>query len=236
MNVCDFTNKLIRIFEKYENIDNINSIDQINNRLCEEFEEFKSIIPDFFSKNGEANNIKRIYKLISTTNIAHKYISCIDTINAMMKYNEYYRGMNDFIEEITIACNMNKDINNNHYNELLNQAEDKDKKFIESVLGGELNPKQDMELEEAIRCIEVLIDFLPQISSIQKKSIDIINNIDNKETNSNPILIGSIKLLYKSVSYYCYKMIVSIFEIYDDINNKIDNNEKNTNNENFKLF
>lgn len=219
-------------YSKYEDIKNV---DDVTKELEIKLKAFKDIIPEFFSKYAQADNIKRIYQLISSGKENNIEITCINNTNAMYKYEEYYRGMIDFINEFIMSCNINKE--NDTYKKLVSEAQNKDKNFIDSLYGGELNPPATMELSEAVQCIETLIDFIPQIDHFKTLYLDTVNNIEKDERKSNEVIIGIYIILLKSVQYYCYKMIDSILHTYNTILNKIDNKESdNTKANNFRLF
>ena len=61
---------------------------------------YESFIPEFFSKTGEAQNIRNMYKELKKDKNEDKFINCISLTESATIYNEYIDGMSKFIDEI----------------------------------------------------------------------------------------------------------------------------------------
>jgi hypothetical protein len=229
MNIDVFTSRLDEIYKSHEG-DHVNS-DRTPKEtlalLADELTNYKKFIPDFFSHNGAANNIKYIYAIVGKNENPDATITCIDTIRASDIYNEYNRGMVDFVTEVIADANYNCDNIDKHgkFRDSLERANTRDKEFIDSIFGGEHNKAEEKSLSDALLNIEVLIDFIHRIDDTIKRATDVVNGVENP--NSSELINQSIHLLYRSIVYYTYKMISTIINIYGMIDDAV-KNESNT--------
>lgn len=223
MSVTDFNSKLTDVYEeviKSINNDNISIRDtkirlgRFENEYIPKFEKF---IPDFFSKNVEADNIRMIYRTIREQEFPDKTINCVDVYKASEIYQEYVRGMIDFLHEIIECANTAFSVNEeNKYNDLINKATARDYEFIKSCFGGSMNPSTEQGLKDAVRNVEMLIDFNDQLTSFKSTSDSMIESIAEVDAD-NELLIKAVNLYENSVVRYCYFMISTIFDSYSKI-------------------
>lgn len=200
---------------------------------------YESFIPDFFSKNGEANGIRAMYKGIRESLENEKTINAIDVNKSAEIYNEYMEGMIEFILDISNitfveACDELK-----IFEEKFEKAKEKDCIFIESLYDGKLNEETEMVLSEAVSNIEFLIDFIPQLKTMKERCINLNESFKNKTENQEIELVNkSLEMLYESVNNYCYSTVKNIVTTYYDINDKLFNVTPSSNEEKpmFQLF
>lgn len=223
---------------------NINNDCSCNESNCickcinEEVEKYEVFIRQFFSCTGEASRIKEIYSCLrEDPSKREKKVCCIDLNKSYVIYNEYHDGMISFIKEIfnkvsNIECG---DIT--HLDEKLAKARECDKAFIESLFNGENNKEEESYICDALRNIEFLIDFIPQMHRFKDVCTELCGvkpRIDG--CPSHDLIENSLCLLYSSVSEYCNKCIESVICTYSKICDAMDCCNSKENNIQYKLF
>jgi hypothetical protein len=188
------------------------------NRDIEFYEKF---IPYFFSKNGDADNIKNVYENITYDyeDGCEKTISCINVNKCYDVYKEtWLDGMYQFISDIRESS----DDNLENLSRTLTIAEHNNPVFLTGLYNGEVEecPIEEMPLSEAVSNIEFLIDFIPQLSLLKEECLHTVNTIVNGDYSKDKqnMLIESLNLLYNSIDDYCYGTLKNILEDYDKIN------------------
>ena len=209
--------------------------------LVKSIEFYEAFIPDFFSKNGEAEGIKSVYRGIAESLDDQKTIVCTDINRSSIIYNEYMEGMSDFIRDIfsTIITESKDELS--EFKTKFEKAKKMDSVFIESLYDGRLNEKVEMVLSDAVSNLEFLIDFIPQMK-VMKESCITLHESYNSETDEQKktLIDNSLNMLYESVDNYCYNTIKNIVTTYTDIcdklfNEQVDDHSGEENNS-FKLF
>ena len=198
-----------------------NEFKQIANsyeRVTKEISYIESVIPEFFSNRGEASSIKAMYESIGKEKespLFNKTVPYVDINKGAHIYTEYVDGMIEFINDIE---EINESTKINSYEDKFMVARDRDSIFIESLYGGNLNKRVETTVTEATSNIEFLIDFIPELRTIQEKC-DKIYEESKKETSEvkGKLLKESADMLFESVSNYCFNTVKNIFECYDDI-------------------
>lgn len=223
MSMTDFNSKLTDTYEevlKSFNNDTISIHDtkirlgRFKNEYIPKFEKF---IPDFFSKNVEADNVRMIYRTIREQEFPNKTINCVDVYKASEIYQEYVHGMVDFLHEIIECANTAFDVREeSKYNDLITKATARDYEFIKSCFGGSMNPPVDQGLKDAVRNVEMLIDFNDQLTTFENTTGSMIESISDVDSD-NELLSKAVNLYVNSVIRYCYFMIFTIFDSYDKI-------------------
>ena len=210
------SNKFIDVLsEKHEEFKNVNSsYNRVINELCF----IESFIPDFFSKNGAADSIRQMYSDIHTAKESPLFnitIESVDIDHANHIYQEYFEGMQSFIDDIML---INENVELEKFDEQVKTAKSKDFMFIESIYGGSLNHKEEIPIDESTKNIEFLIDFIPQISKFKEICTNYQESLsDESENSKNELLKESLDLLYESIDEYCYKTILNVVESFSDI-------------------
>ena len=188
--------------------------DCINNAI----ERYDTFIKNFFSCDGEATGIKNIYsKLKDDPEARGKHICVIDLNRSYDIYNEYHEGMIKFISEIIDVDNKLSE-NNTDIESLkmkLQRAKECDKAFIDSLFNGENNKEEDSCICDALKNVEFLIDFIPQMMRFKESCFSLCELKQNGEPSS--LVCDSLDLLYSSISEYCCKCIKSVIQIYTKI-------------------
>lgn len=191
---------------------------------CTDFLSFlESTIPAFFSKNGEADSIHRMYDYLSDGSDIK--LECVDVRTGSQIYTEYMAGMTQFINEIKGCSSFNEDKMQDIELKMEN-ASANDGIFVDSIFGGATNAKKEITIVEASDNIEYLIDFIPEIKRLKDDVTAITEAVEltpKVSDNHEKLLTESLNMLYKSVANYCKDNIINIFETYHDIMDKIDN-------------
>lgn len=223
MSVNDFNTELLDTYEiikdsiETDNDSNLNVKHQLEKFRLEYIPKIERFIPDFFSKNVEADNVRMIYRTIREQDFSNKTIECVDVYKASEIYQEYVHGMVDFLREIIDGANTAFSVNEeNKYNDLISKATARDYEFIKSCFGGSMNPSTEQGLKDAVRNVEMLIDFNDQLASFESTSGTMIESIAEVDAD-NELLIKAVNLYENSVIRYCYFMISTIFDSYNKI-------------------
>lgn len=223
MKVNDFATGLINEYEAtlnciHEDCDkNIPARDRLAKFRIDYIPTFARFIPDFFSKNVEAENVRLVYQTLRENEFPGVTKTCVDVYRASEIYHEYVRGMVDFLNEIIECSNTAFSVDEEtKFRDLLTKAREKDYDFVKSCFGGDINPPVEENLRDAVKNVEMLIDFNDELTSFKQMSETLAGSI-NEVDDDNELLCEAITLYIKSVIYYCYNMINSIFDSYDKI-------------------
>ena len=127
-------------------------------------------------------------------------IESVDIDHANHIYQEYFEGMQSFIDDIML---INENVELEKFDEQVKTAKSKDFMFIEF---------------ESTKKIKFLIDFKPQISKFKEICTNYQESLsDESENSKNELLKESLDLLYESIDEYCYKTILNVVESFSDI-------------------
>lgn len=204
---------------------------------CTEFLSYlESVIPEFFSRNGEAAGIHKMYNYISEG--TELTVECVDVRRSANIYNEYVSGMNEFIDEVKNSGNITDDAQMKDIEVKLETASANDVIFVDSIFGGAVNDKKETSITEASDNIEYLIEFIPEISRFKSEleaTTEAVNLTPKYSDNQEKLLTESLSMLYKSISTYCKDNVINIFETYSDIIEKIENPDKASETSDYKL-
>lgn len=202
------------------NVENLNSM----------LDFYESCIPAFFFKgeNGEADNIKKIYKVVNESeDIQSKKILSIDINECGHIYMEYVDGMVQFINDIKNST-PNDTVNLETFQEKFDIAKSNDSLFIESLFNGDINKFTEMPVSEALVNVEYLIDFIPQIKSLKSRCDTMQESVSDELPGfKNDLLSYTMNMLFESVNNYCYNTLKTVFETYNDIYEAVIASESN---------
>lgn len=201
-----------------------------------EFEVYSSIIPEFFSYNNEALKIKALYKKLKELDfVRNRVISCVNIQRAGCLYTEYFTGMHEFIIKFIDEASSGNSSNLPLMEKQLQTAMQADKIFIDSLFGGKNNEVCEDKLTDAIQNVEYLVDFL----SILKAMRDDIGDICCKASGvvtTYPYIINAVKLAVNSTCSLSNRIICGILDVYDAINNKLDDKPVTNTDNTLKVF
>jgi len=209
--------------------------------VCKEIEFIEGFIPEFFSKNGEANNIKIMYEKLDEINKSDesKEVSCVDVNKGFHIYKEYVEGMLKFINDIKNVDMLTESRDFENYSSQFNQAKRKDALFIDAIYGGNINQSVNTNVTEAVSNIEFLIEFIPELK-ILKEYCDTLHNssINSNDTTKEKLFNESSEMFYESVGYYIHSTVKNVLSTFCDINDKLNEEIVTTESvkDNFKLF
>lgn len=200
------------------------------NTLKLELESYKELIPEFFSKNGEASGIRAMYEKLNDKEYEPVKINCIDLNIAESVYEDYLNGMYTFVQDMNTALVTESDCAT--YEEKLETAKNKDSEFIESLFGGVLNPVIESDTRESTSNLEVLINFIPKIDNFYNKTIILNESV----SNDNSLINSSVEMICESVSNYTHNLIKHIMNTYYDIVESFNDEQSETTTAEFRLF
>lgn len=205
--------------------------------LLNNFTVYESFIPEFFSKTGEADNIRTMYDSLKNKKNEDNKIVCISLNESASIYDEYLEGMISFMNDIQNIEVTEGENSLEQYTEKFNRAKENDSIFIESLFNGKLTKEREIPLSEAVSNIEYCIDFNESLKTIKNTCINIQESF-TKEDNIKTELLGKCRdMLFESVSNYCYSTLKNVINIYENINDVLNEKEKPINiNEGFKLL
>lgn len=214
---------------------NSNDIDEIKKKVLNELVCYTHIIPEFFSYDREAIKIKELYKKLKDLDFTrNKVISCVDICKAGCTYNEYFEGMVTFINDfISKAQAENEDLT--LIEKQLQTAIQGDPLFIDSLFGGKNNEPVEEELTDAIKNVEYLVDYFETLKTMTKTVSDICERA-NMISSKYEYIINAIKLIANSTGAFSCRVIASIVDIYDCINERLDNRPVKAVDSTFKVF
>jgi hypothetical protein len=229
MNILDFNSKLTDVYEYI-----LNDIEKCRGMKCdskymlrkfvaEYLANYASFIPDFFSKNGDAENVRAMYRTLRENEFPGVTITCVDTYKASEIYNEYLHGMVDFLKEIVDCSNSVFSVHEEQkYADLLAKAKEKDYEFVKSCFGGNMNSPVDEDLRNAVKNVEMLIDFDDQIYKFKTTAGNLTSSITDVDADTE-LLCDAVYLYIKSVVQYSYLMLTNVFDAYHKISQIITN-------------
>ena len=195
------------------------SIPAICKEAIQELDCYANMIPDFFSYKHEAVRIKDLYAKLKTLDYSrNKVINCINVDCAGYLYKEYLGGMYTFIGNFFSEVGSNGS-NIKMMENQLQMATQGDPIFIESLFGGKNNEPVELELTDAIKNIEYLVDFLDTLTGIKQMVCDVCNRAN--ELSNYEHSLTAVRLMVHSVCTFSNRTISAIMDIYNAIQDKL---------------
>lgn len=232
----DFKNRLSSIGEEGLHARDCACPTTIHNSVNKELTTYSKIIPEFFSYNNEALKIKSLYKRLRELDYSrNRVIPCIDVCRAGNLYAEYFDGMRSFIHKFIDEACSTEPTNLPLMEKQLNTAIQADKMFIDSLFGGKNNEACNEELTEAVKNLEYLVDFIDVITEIHE-SIDSIFSRSESLFTKYKGMTDALRLVSNSACYACNRIISTIMDTYNDINNALDDKTETPVDNTFKVF
>lgn len=206
--------------------------------LIDEISYYESFIPEFFSRNGEAEGIKDMYSKIHVMmeEGTEKTVQCVDISKSNEIYTEYVEGMIKFINDIKGISSTGATFES--FEEKFENAKSKDHIFIESLYDGSINAMEDMKLSEVVENVEFLIDFIPTLKTMKTNCCMVKESVEGvKDENIQKLLNDCTTMLCESVNNFCYHTIKSVIDSYTLITESLNDDGTNEQEEiPFKLF
>ena len=199
---------------------------------------YESFIPEFFSKTGEAENIRKMYTELKKDKNEYKSINCISLTESATIYAEYIDGMTKFINDIQETEITESADALTPFNEKFNNAKQNDSAFIESLFNGKLTEERDTVLTEAVSNVEFVIDFIDNIKDMKSRCDMIKESVNNDNEVKKELLQNCYNMLCESVNNYCFNVLKSVINTYHNINDSLysENKKSEIKEEGFKLF
>jgi hypothetical protein len=180
--------------------------------LVNELHDYRNLIPEFFSKNGESKGIRAMYENVKNPEYENRTIFSPDLNMSQKIYEEYVDGMVNFIKDLDKSVTENSNVEK--FEEKLNLAKKNDKIFVESLFGGEHNSDIELSLNEAVQNLEILVDFIPKLDNIY----DRCETLKESVSSNNELVKESLNMLYESISNFCYNEVKNVIDTYYSIN------------------
>lgn len=173
------------------------------------------IISSFFL--GKKDEIKKIYDSLKNNMFPYNRISSIKLDVAMYDYSNYSNGMIEFIRRTTDLKDTDE-VNKDSVRNTIDSVRSKNDDFVESIFDGRLNEVCDMDLDSAMKNVEILIDVEPTLSKYVNIGKQIKSSIlsNNSEKYKEEIL-DSMKIYTISILQFYYKCLIEIFNTYEKI-------------------
>lgn len=183
---------------------------------------YESFIPEFFSKTGEADNIRKMYKDIKDEKNELKTVEYIPVVESATLYNEYIDGMVKFINEIKETAITENVADLDAFSTKFNNAKQNDSAFIESLFNGRLTEKRDVVLTEAVSNVEFVIDFVTNIEEMKNRCNEIKESVNSSDKNlKTELLENCCNMMCESVNNYCCNMLKTVIDTYQNINKSL---------------
>lgn len=183
-----------------------------------ELSQYEDLIPRFFSSNGEADTVRKVYGILSDIDYAkNDSIPVIDVNLSAHIYMDYYHGMVKFANQL---CDVISRGDNEKLEVMKNQLQTAvggDSLFIDSVFGGSNNARKDEVLTDAISNVEFLIDFPKLLEEIKSN----IQSVCCVECGDNLVMKECIQLVLKSSNTFCFHALEEVMDTYESILQKI---------------
>lgn len=203
--------------DKWQNkMESSSSINAILEAAKAELSYFREYIYNFFSESGSADGIRRMYESVGEREYNWKEIKTCDVNRTGNLYENYNWGMKKYLDEILAVETVSDD---KSAIDTIKKAKENDSIFVSSILGGYNNESSMVNICEAVKNIEFLIDFIPMMENFSQSLDTLINTSEPRV--SNDTVLESVKLYTESVSNYCYRMISWIVSDYHTIQEEI---------------
>lgn len=210
-NFCKIMNMVItktEVSETNSYIDKIKEFIDIYFVLCIDN------IKKFFSSADVVTDIREIYSNMGKPHIMQKEVRGRDMNLALSLYTEYLEGLDDFIyitkgvqsEEVNLV-KMYKKISHIMVN---------DAKFTYDIFYGNKNKPVKESISEAMKQVELLIDFIPNIENYLdkcKKNVWYISEMNTLSLNK----INTMNIYVRSVMHFVDRFICEITELFFNI-------------------
>lgn len=209
------------------------SVTEMAESVVSELTSYEDFIPNFFYENGNESSIRQMYQNLHEEKFQESSIDIIDLYESKRIYTEYHDGMSNFVKEIiSLNDGVAKESSEEIYRTNLEKAKNADDGFVSSLFGGKYNEPANVVMTEAVKNIEFLIDFIPEIDTLKQESNALAENCNDSE-----LVKESISLLFESVCNYCYESIKTTMYTYKAINDVMDEIPKNKESKNsFKIW
>lgn len=209
------------------------SVTEMAESVVGELTSYEDFIPNFFYENGNESSIRQMYQNLHEEKFQESSIDIIDLYESKRIYTEYHDGMSNFVKEIiSLNDGVAKESSEEIYRTNLEKAKNADDGFVSSLFGGKYNEPANVVMTEAVKNIEFLIDFIPEIDTLKQESNALAENCNDSE-----LVKESISLLFESVCNYCYESIKTTMHTYKAINDVMNEIPKNKESKNsFKIW
>lgn len=202
------------------NIDNEKDTESVFKLFEQEICVYSEIISSFFL--GKKDEIKKIYDSLKNNMFPYNKISSIKLDVATYDYSNYLNGMVEFIRRTTDLKD-NDEVSKDSVRKTIDSVREKNDDFIESIFDGRLNEICDMDLDSAMKNVEILIDMEPTLSKYvnigkQVKSSVLSNNSEKYKEE----ILDSIKIYTTSILQFNYKCLIEIFNTYEKISTSME--------------
>lgn len=204
------------IMDKFvQDIDQTKSPLEISSLTIGLFNDYSEIIKTFFC--GRENEIKRIYEAIRGDMYPFNKVSIIDVNMAIHCYSDYFKGLLEFANKIS-KLNDNNSVDPESVSKTLEMVRGKDKNFIDSLFGGEINPEITTDIDTAMVTVEAFIQLDKSFSEFVSVTKSVTNRAAaSNSTKYNTQVMEGLRVFVSSFAYYNFRCIKEIVKTYNDI-------------------
>lgn len=208
--------ELEEIYSKYNaDVDNTD-IPNLVSLVQVELGKYKGVVEDFFT--GKADEIRFIYKSIRDNQFPYNRIFSSDSNKARHLYLEYYEGLKEYLTKL-IDVKPSDELDMNKVTLAIGRVAVRDQEFISSIYAEDKNPSEEMDINSAMKNIEVLIDVYDGTDSM---IADLKSYVDQSSSSvSDEAISSGLKLFANSIRHFHKDMIKEILECYEKIHQSI---------------
>ena len=191
-------------------------ISSITTRL---FKKYSDFIKAFFC--GKEDDIKKIYEGIRNDSYPFNKITMIDVNMAIHCYSDYFTGLLQFASKISDLKDSDS-VNPESVSKTLEMVKSKDKAFIDSLFGGEMNPSTTTDIDTAMVTVEAFIQLDKNFDEFVLVTKSITNDATvSNSTKYNSQVLEGLRIFVLSFGYYNFRCIKEIVKTYTDIINSM---------------
>lgn len=179
------------------------------------FKGYSDFIKTFFC--GRENEIKKIYEGIRNDSYPFNKITMIDVNMAIHCYSDYFTGLLQFANKISDLKDSDS-VNSESVSKTLEMVKSKDKAFVDSLFGGEMNPSTTTNIDTAMVTVEAFIQLDRNFDEFVLVTKSITNDATvSNSTKYNDQVLEGIRIFVSSFGYYNFRCIKEIIKTYNDI-------------------
>lgn len=219
MGFCNLT-ELEELFEASCNGIDKNNVSDLNVIVQNELTRYKNVVTNFFT--DKADEIRFIYKSIRENAFPYNRIIASDSNQARHLYLEYFEGLKEYIDKL-LDLKATDEMNIEKLGSSISQICTRDHDFVASIYAEEKNPKESMDINSAMKNVEVLIDVYNDSDMIRDTMNSYITKLNSADTTYSEQMAVGLKMMAKSILHFHKNIIKEILECYEQIHNSIQN-------------
>ena len=190
-----------------------------SNEFNKEIGKYSVAIQTFFT--GKEDEIKFIYKSIRENSFPYNRVKCYDINSALIQYKDYFAGLVEFINKI-IDLRDTDNIDPSAIQSTIAKINNRDKEFICDIICGSKNELEEMDINDAMKNVETLIDINSTFDDYKNMVSNSCNIVDKNNCTkyANEIKAG-LRVFITSIACFNSKAISEVIKTYDKIHQSI---------------